>query len=245
MAYSQGVAPFYDLFAPRGDDESEFLGTLLETASRVLDIGAGAGNTAFELAAGGHDVTALEPDPEMFTVLLSRLALRPELHSRVAPVPAAAGFSFGAVFDLAFSFAVLHLLGETDRLQLAQYAASQVRTGGKVVLEIPVASTARKPFASKLDGECRLGELVYQRHSAMQPADDGWWHTLWHFTIQLKGRVIHEVSRTFHWFPMQPVDALEFVQRAGLAVTDTFGGFSREPFSPGDSRSLIVVSQVT
>src|SRR4030095_7133970 len=197
VSYSQGVAQFADLFAQPRDEEPAFLVSLLQPRARVLDIGAGVGGTAFALAAAGHDVAALEPDAEMFAVLLARPAARPALHGGVSPVPAAGGFACGASVDLAFSVALLHLLDEAVRLQMARYAVSQVRRGGQVVLEIPVASTTRNPSPLELAGERRLGDLLFQKHTAMHPVEDGWWHTTWNFTISLDGRPIHQLSQTF------------------------------------------------
>jgi hypothetical protein len=51
---------------------------LLLPRSSVLEIGAGVGVTAAALAAAGFHVSALEPDPGMYAVMLSRLALRPD-----------------------------------------------------------------------------------------------------------------------------------------------------------------------
>jgi hypothetical protein len=187
------------------------------------------------------NVTALEPDPEMFAALLVRLSQRPESQKRVTPVPAAAGFVFGARFDLAFSVAVLHLLDAAGRAELARYAISQVRSGGKVVLEFPVASSARVSSPLALADERSLGDVLIRKYSAMQPAEDGWWHTIWKFALLRDDEPIHEVSRTFRWYPSRPQEALELVKHAGLQVTETFGGFAREPFTAGDSRTLIVV----
>ncbi len=43
---------------------------------RVLEVGAGIGNTASRMVALGWDVTALEPDPILFTALQKRLGAR-------------------------------------------------------------------------------------------------------------------------------------------------------------------------
>ena len=113
MSYSQGIARFADLFvsgAAQGPDAATFLAPLCPPGSSVLDIGAGAGGTTFALASRGVHVVALEPDPEMYTVLLSRLALRPELHEFAAPLPQPAGFAIPQTFDVVCSFAVIHLL---------------------------------------------------------------------------------------------------------------------------------------
>lgn len=246
MPYSHGVAQFLDFFAQAGGgaEETAFLTSLIEPSGRLLDIGAGVGRIAFDLAAAGFNVTALEPDSEMFAALLVRLAQRPELQQRVTPVPAAAGYAFGARFDMAFSVAVLHLLDPASRAALARYAISQVRTGGRVVLEIPVTSSARLQSPLALVAERRLGDLLVRKYSAMQPVADGWWHTVWRFALVRDEEPIHEVSTTFRWYPMRPQEALELVKHAGLQVTETFGGFAREPFTAGDSRTLIVVGEV-
>ncbi len=92
MRYSNGIAHYYDFFGTvwgQTDDAARFLIGLVPPRSSVLEIGAGVGVTAAALAAAGFDVTALEPDPGMYAVMLSRLALRPDLESRLTPIPKA------------------------------------------------------------------------------------------------------------------------------------------------------------
>ena len=53
-AYSSGIAPFYDFFTPNDGGAAaqlKFLSALLAPASSILDIGAGTGSLALQLAA--------------------------------------------------------------------------------------------------------------------------------------------------------------------------------------------------
>ena len=62
----------------------------------VLDVGAGTGRVARSLAAAGHDVTALDREPE----LLRTLAARPGGERVTTVVADAADFSLGRAFGL-------------------------------------------------------------------------------------------------------------------------------------------------
>jgi SAM-dependent methyltransferase len=77
---------------------------------RVLEVGAGIGNTARRMTALGWDVTAIEPDPVLFAQLRTRLggAARPESflgHRPAAPYDAIVAESVFFQMDLAQVFA--------------------------------------------------------------------------------------------------------------------------------------------
>src|SRR5262245_48470190 len=86
VSYSQGIAPFADLFASVAPEEptpATFLEPLCPQGSSLLDVGAGTGATAFGIASRGVNVVALEPDAEMYAILLSHLAMRHDLQQLV------------------------------------------------------------------------------------------------------------------------------------------------------------------
>ncbi|MFJ8128582.1 class I SAM-dependent methyltransferase [Streptomyces hydrogenans] len=56
---------------------------------RVLDVGCGTGEMTLRLAAAGHVVTGVDPNPRMLAVAAGRLAARPDLGDRVRLVGAA------------------------------------------------------------------------------------------------------------------------------------------------------------
>ena len=76
----------------------------------VLDIGAGTGRVAIDLARGGHDVTALDADPELVRELAARAR---KLGLRVRTLAAdARSFDLGHAYALAIApMQVVQLLG--------------------------------------------------------------------------------------------------------------------------------------
>jgi SAM-dependent methyltransferase len=245
MSYSQGIARFLDLVAapPTEPDQTAFLAPLCPAGSSVLDIGAGIGRTVFVLAERGVNVTAVEPDAEMYSVLLSRLALRPELHARVTPVPKRAGFALDRAFDCVCCFAVVHLLRPDERSDLLAYAWQHVQPGGKLVFEFPVASPTRVAKPSELVAARKLGESTVEFHSAMEPAERGWWYTHWLFRTTLGGKTMDEVRRTFHWYPMRHDESSDLLARHGIVAVEEYAGYDRSPYVPGESRARLIVAQ--
>ncbi|MDT0452914.1 class I SAM-dependent methyltransferase [Streptomyces hesseae] len=88
---------------------------------RVLDVGLGQGTQALRLARAGHEVTGLEPDPEMIAAARAALAAEPEgIRERVRLIEGdgrdtGAHFLPGA-FDVVLCHGVLMYVPEPDPL---------------------------------------------------------------------------------------------------------------------------------
>jgi SAM-dependent methyltransferase len=122
--------------------------------ARVLDVGAGTGRVTLDLARAGHDVTALDLDPELLGALRQRVADRreewaPDPHGertagpRIETVCAdARSFELDRRdFDLCLvPMQTLQLLhGSAERVAFLRCARAHLRPGGLVSCAIAVA----------------------------------------------------------------------------------------------------------
>jgi SAM-dependent methyltransferase len=101
-----------------------------EYPGELLDIGAGTGRVALELAALGHDVTALDSDPALIAALASRARER-ALRVRTS-VGDARSFELGRTFALVIApMQVAQLMGgEPGRAAMLRCARAHLEPGG-------------------------------------------------------------------------------------------------------------------
>jgi SAM-dependent methyltransferase len=104
--------------------------------ARVLDVGAGTGRVALTLARAGHEVTALERDPELLDALARRGTGLAGLHPLLGD---ARGFVIdGPPFDLCLvPMQTLQLFGGArERARFLRSAQAHLRPGGLLACAI-------------------------------------------------------------------------------------------------------------
>jgi SAM-dependent methyltransferase len=108
-----------------------------DEAGPVLDVGAGTGRVALDLARRGHDVTALDLDAELLGELAAR-AERAGLHVRTERADAAGFELSGPPFGLILvPMQTIQLLpGRSGRAAFLASARAHLATGGLVALAV-------------------------------------------------------------------------------------------------------------
>jgi SAM-dependent methyltransferase len=113
-----------------------------ESGGSVLDVGAGTGRVTLDLARAGHEVTALDIDPD----LLAELAERADGLPVRTVVADAAGFDAGTFALVAVPMQTIQLL--PDRRGFFDSARRAVAPGGLVALAI---TERLEPFEAEVE----------------------------------------------------------------------------------------------
>jgi len=132
---------------------------LPEPSARVLDVGAGQGTQSIRLARAGHQVLAVEPDPEMRAVFQATLsAEQAEVQDRVTlrdgSVLDLATVTRGEVYDTVLLLGVLMYLPASRQVigELAAYVAP----GGFLAAAVRTTTSALWRPAARQDWQAAL-----------------------------------------------------------------------------------------
>ncbi len=235
-----GYAPFFDAeegtVFPVDSRELRFYELMRKRIrGRALEIGAGCGRLAASLFAG--DLTAaLEPSAGM----LARWkpgdrALAARVRALGQDMPFRDG-SFGLV---AFPYNGLHcLLDPEDRVALLRESGRVLEPGGRLILETctlfhtrPEVSDAERYDYHDGGTRLRLVESVRMDRERGSVLFDMTYHS---------GRSRSDLLLELALIPQDLL--LSEIDRAGLAVTDTWGGYDLSPFLPDESPRMLTIA---
>jgi S-adenosylmethionine-dependent methyltransferase len=118
---------------------------LPEPPARILDVGAGQGTQSIRLARLGHQVLAVEPDPEMRAIFRDTLSAEPaDVRDRVtlreASVVGLGATAFGEIYDTVLLLGVLMYLPASEPV-IAGLAA-RVAPGGFLAIAARTVTSA-------------------------------------------------------------------------------------------------------
>jgi SAM-dependent methyltransferase len=129
----------------------------------VLDVGAGTGRVALDLAARGHEVVALDAEPALLAALAER-ARRSGVRVETAAGDARA-FALGRAFALVLvPMQTIQLLGgAAGRAAFLERARAHLRPGGVLAAAIADAREGIEPGRTEppLADVCEVGGVVY------------------------------------------------------------------------------------
>lgn len=213
----------------------------------VCDLGAAAGRVTVRIAARGHEVWAVDTDPEMLAVLMERAAadgVQSRVHaiagSMTDPLPVRdAGL-------VAVPMNTLQLLVDpADRLTCLRMAADGLRPGGEMIFDLAMPHI-------EVTAELR-GCLLDTGHSVDPGNGDLLMHratfdevdiTSGDVALRLLIERIHpdgsrtSVERAHRLHLYSPEEIPPLAEQAGLRVVSVAGGFHDEPLTPDAERHV-------
>jgi S-adenosylmethionine-dependent methyltransferase len=137
----------------------------LRTPARVLDVGAGQGTQSIRLARAGHQVLAVEPDPDMCAAFRAALegepaAVRDRVTLRKGSVGSLAAVAGGEIYDAVLLLGVLMYLPASAPV-IAELAAF-VAPGGFLALAARTTTSALWRPAARQDWQAALA--AFEEH---------------------------------------------------------------------------------
>lgn len=236
--YYDAFAEVYDQRWGQQDHAGAELAFLRELAvdGPALEVGIGTGRVAIPLAEAGVPVVGVDPSPKMLAVLARKLVgaphLKVEAHVGDMALVGVTG-RFGLVF------CVYHTLFYADsreeQEQFFHRAARLLAPGGAVVVEAYQPGAARRARWAK---EVRVSHLspdgfeceLYRHDETNQTLEVGC-HSL------VDGHTQYSYWAERYLTPRQ-IDDL--AAKAGLALSERWGSFARDPFDDASSRCVSV-----
>ncbi len=231
----------YDEDAGFWEDHADRLG------GPVVDLGTAAGRIAVRVAARGHEVWAVDTDPEMLDIVIARASdagvgslVHPVRASMVdAPLP-----TWAALVMVPMN--TLQLLRSRDeQVACLSNAAAALHPGGEMIFDLAVPY-----FAAICD---LVGAVLDTGHSVDDATGDLLLHTAafdsvdpgsWQVRLRIMADHIHPdgartvVERPHHLHQYEPEEIPVIAAAAGLEVIEVHGGFHGEPLGPDSERHV-------
>lgn len=156
------VAGFYDALhvGPGSTDLVRFFAELAPQGGSGLEIGPGTGRITLATAPRLSELYCLERSAAMRTILLTKLAARPELRDKVTVLDRAVpGARLGRDFDYVYVSAVFEHVPPTARRALLAFLADHLAPGGILAVDMvedeAIPKLPEREVRAAVQGRCR------------------------------------------------------------------------------------------
>ncbi len=213
----------------------------------VVDLGAAAGRITVRVASCGHDVWAVDTDPEMLEILARRAHVA-GVAALVHPVQASmvdASLPPGAGLVMVPMNTLQLLRAPADRVACLSNAAAALTPGGEMIFDLAV------PHFDAITG--LVDAVLDTGHSMDSETGDLLLHTATFDAVAPSSGEVHlriiverihpdgtrsAVERPHHLHLYEPEEIPPLAAASGLEVIDVHGGFRGEPLGPDSDRHV-------
>ncbi len=245
-----GTAKFYGVFYKGVTDavrRCEFLGgVLLSASSRVVDVSAGVGDLAFELARRGHQVLGFEPCGEIYTVLFDRYARQPDIRHLVTLFPSRfEDYPLDPQADLVIASNHWSHLGPEEGAPLLRRVHDGLRGGGLLVMNCVQETPLRRDQPWAEVQKRVFGEMTI-RHFASSTglAGTSSQRIRFEFRLEHEGRHVHTESSEFHLTMTSPEDVRRMLTQAGFGNIRIRGGYADVEYDSSSPGFVVMAEKV-
>lgn len=213
----------------------------------VCDVGAAAGRVSVRIAARGHEVWAIDTDPEMLDVLAERAEdagvahlVHPVRASMTDPLPVS-----GAGMVIVPMNTLQLLRTQDEQVRCLSLAREALRPGGEMIFDLAhphfgaMADLVGEVLDTGQSVDAATGDLLL--HTAVFDVVDGSTGEV-HMTLTIER--IHPdgtsttVTRPHHLHMYDPDEIPVIAGMAGLEVLQVCGGFAGEPLGTESERHV-------
>jgi len=250
LAIEEGMypetAPFYDLFggsAAETQNRAEFVASFLKNkSSLIVDVGAGTGQMAFELADEGYNVACFEPSVSMHALLLDRLRTRKDLHNQVSAFPChLENVEYHLNADAVCAFSVFSHVSREKRLSMLKGAHYHLKLGGLLVFNCVQFVSARQDQPLALMNEKKIGKVTYRHFASSSGISKDQRLVTFKFEVEHGSQMIRKYEEEFT-LSLDTKEQIEnLLTEAGFQLATCYSTTQKDPYSV-DAPGFIVVA---
>jgi glycine/sarcosine N-methyltransferase len=243
VGFYEALSDYYDELFPASAVQVRFVAERTPAGGYILDVAAGTGNLAAELAKLGLHVTATDVDPAMVERMQAKSAASGQeafepLQMDMRGLNTLPAQTYDSVLCVGNSLVHLDNLIEIADAVIRMY--DRLKPSGTLVLQTVNYDRVLRDHIKELPLIERGQEgdkVVFRRYYEME--EDGIVF-LGHLTVEREGKT-EEYRNEVRLLPLQSEELLQIMDQFGLPAPELLGSFQGEPYTPSSPAMVAVL----